>query len=70
LRNVTPIQIALDSRLSDTARTLAVRYLLTPRSLAPYERLRALKVFDELGASTITVGGRTKTFVAFYRTQV
>jgi len=49
---------------------LAVRYLLTPRSLAPYERLRALKVFDELGASTITVGGRTKTFVAFYRTQV
>jgi hypothetical protein len=70
LRNVKPIQTTLDSRLSDVDRALAVRHLLTPRSLTPYERLRALEVFDELGASTIMVGRQRKTFVAFYRTQV
>jgi len=70
LKNTRPIQIALHARLSDAGRTLAIRYLLMPRSLLPEERLRALEVFDELGASTITVRGQTKTFAAFYRTEI
>jgi hypothetical protein len=70
LRNAKSIQIALDSRLSDSDRGLAVRYLLQPRTLTPNERLRALRVFDELGGSTITVDAQTQTFSAFYRAQI
>jgi len=65
-----PIRIVLALRLSERDRALAVRYLLTPRSLSPKERISALDVFDELGASHIIIGKNTETFAAFYRTQV
>jgi hypothetical protein len=67
---VEPIRISLASRLSDADRILAVRYLFSPRSLSPEERIRALDVFDGLGSSTITMSKRTETFAAFYRTHV
>jgi hypothetical protein len=63
-------QITLALNVSEEDRALAVRYLLTPRSLTPEERIRALEVFDGLGASTLAVGGRTETFVRFYRAQI
>lgn len=46
---VEPIQISLAPRLSDADRALAVRYLLSPRSLSAEERVRVLDVFDGLG---------------------
>lgn len=70
MSNTEPIQITLAPHLSEEDRALAVRYLLTPRSLRPEERVRTLGVFDGLGASAITVGGRTETFARFYRAHV
>lgn len=70
MSDAEPIHIALPSHLSVADRSLAVRYLLTPRSLTPEERLRGLEVFDALGASAVTTSGQTQTFAAFYRAQV
>ncbi len=70
LSDAEPIEIRLNPRLSDANRTLAVRYLRAPRSLTPQERLHALEIFDGLGASLITIGGRTATFAAFYRERI
>lgn len=51
-------------------RALAVRYLTQPRQLTPDERLRALGLFDALGASAVTVGNQTTSFAAFYKAHV
>jgi hypothetical protein len=64
------IQITLTPKLSDSDRELAVRYLLTPRSITPKERIRVLGVFDELAKSTIGAGEKTESFAAFYRALV
>jgi len=65
-----PIQIVLASGISEADRALAVRYLLSPRTITPEERNRALNIFDKLGRSTITIGGRTDTFAAFHKRHV
>jgi hypothetical protein len=60
------IQITLNPRLTKHERIAIGRYLTRHGRLRAEEWVTALHAFDSLGASTLTVEGKTETFSAIY----
>ena len=60
------IEIELNPQLTQDERAAIARYLTEHGQLSAQEWLTALRAFDLLGASTVTVEGQRDTFSAIY----